>query len=81
MKADTRKQDLIKAVGAYFRSTKRQIEPSLLQATERDPTYGNPEIRNIQVASVHSMWEVAAISPSLWARWVRRRLATFPTRS
>ena len=44
------KRDLIKAVGAYFRSTKRQIEPSLLQATERDPTYGNPEIRNIQVA-------------------------------
>lgn len=46
----THKLDLIRAVGAYFRQTKRQIEPSLLQAIERDQAYADPEIRNIQVA-------------------------------
>ena len=50
MRPSPQRRDLIKAVQALFRSTKRQIEPSLIQAAEREPSYGNPEIRNIQVA-------------------------------
>jgi len=50
MKPSSQQRDLIKAVGAYFRSTKRQIEPSLIQAAAREPLYGKPELRNIQVA-------------------------------